>query len=308
MFVAMKQIVETAIRYHEKKIISVAAAHSDEILDCTIEAWKLGLAEFILIGDVDKMVAMLAARNENAADWTLIHAKDDKAAAKLAVQMVREGKADIPMKGILHTSVFMKEILNKETGLVKQGDYVSAVTVAELPEENRLILVTDPVMSIKPEYADKIKITSNAIKLANALGFECPKIAFLSAVEVVNPTIASNIDAAALSKAADRGQLGNCVGDGPLALDVAISEEAARTKKCNRSFQGGADILVVPDLDSGNILDKALRYFAHYHTGSALIGTQSPVVATSRSDPSETKLYTIAIAVIYSHAIQKLGR
>jgi phosphate butyryltransferase len=298
MYTTIQEVIEAAKARSGDKVVALASAHDKDLLVCAAEAREIGLCRFVLIGDKGKINFFLKEIGQCEQDWDIVDEKDAEKAASLAVGMVRQGQAHMPMKGILPTAVFMREILNKERGLLDPGSYVSAVTIAELPREGRLMLVSDQAMSIAPDYKDKVKITQNAVKLAHDLGFACPKIAFLAPVESVNPAIQSCVEAAMLAKAADRGQFGACIGEGPLALDVAVSAEAARIKGLKRRYDGPADILIVPDLNSGNILDKAMRYLAHLKTGSMLLGPRVPVIATSRSDTPETKLASIAFALV----------
>lgn len=298
MYTTIQEVIEAAKTRSVEKVVALASAHDKDLLVCAAEARRQGLCRFVLIGDRSKIGNFLREIGQCEQDWEIVDEKDDEKAASLAVGMVRQGQAHMPMKGILPTAVFMREILNKERGLLDPGAYVSAVTIAEIPREGRLMLVSDQAMSIAPDYNDKVKITRNAVKLAHNLGFSCPRVAFLAPVESINPAIQSCVDAAMLAKAADRGQFGTCIGEGPLALDVAVSAEAARIKDLNRRFDGPADILIVPDLNSGNILDKSLRYLAHLKTGSMLLGPRVPVIATSRSDSPETKFASIAFALM----------
>lgn len=298
MYTSIQEVIEAAKARSGDKVVAVAAAHDKDLLACAAEARKQGLCQFVLIGDRKKIGNLLMEMGLQEQDWDIIDEKNDEQAAALAVEMVRQGKAHMPMKGILPTAVFMREILNKERGLLDPGAYVSAVTVVEIPSEKRFMFLSDQALSIAPDYKDKVKITQNVVKLARNFGYSRPKVAFLAPVESVNPAIKSCIDAAMLAKAADRGEFGPCIADGPLALDVAISAEAARIKGLNRSFEGAADVLIVPDLNSGNILDKAIRYIAHLKTGSMLLGPKTPVIATSRADSPETKFVSIAFALM----------
>ena len=212
--------------------------------------------------------------------------------------MASDGKVDILMKGLIQTSDFLRSVFNKELGLVAKGALVSQVTVAEFAQENRLILVTDCAINVAPDYEAKRKIALNAISLAHKLEMEIPKLAVIAPVEVINPAMQETIDAAMLCVAARRGQLNGCIVDGPLALDNAISEEAATIKGIKSDVAGRADILIMPGLAASNVLYKAMHYMASYEMGSAVVGTKIPLVVTSRSDTAKCKYNSVAISVL----------
>ena len=203
-------------------------------------------------------------------------------------------EADMPMKGLMHTSTFMKAILDKEKGLKEEGNLLSQASVFEIPEKDRFLIISDCAVNIDPDLETKIKITENAATLAHTLGIEQPKIAVLSAVEVVNPKIRSTVDAAAMrERLSDRYLI-----DGPLALDNAIDEAAAHHKGIESPVAGNADILIVPDLWSGNIFSKGLVFFAHLRSAGTLNGLKAPVVMSSRTDTVENKYLSILTAVL----------
>lgn len=281
-----------------QKTIAVAAAHDEEVLECAVQAKKERLADFILIGNTKKIQNILISLGESPSSWKLIEEPDDARAAARAAELAAEKKADALMKGLLHTSVFLRALFNKEYGLVGQKALVSQVTVTEYPDQNRLVLITDCAINVVPTYAEKMQILNNAVSLAHRLGMDCPKAACIAPVEVINEKMPETVDAAMLSKASERGQIKGCLVDGPLALDNALSEEAARAKSIDSPVAGRADILLMPNLCTGNALDKSLRYFAGLKTGSAVIGANVPVIMTSRSDSSQNKLHAIALSVL----------
>jgi phosphate butyryltransferase len=213
--------------------------------------------------------------------------------------MARDGLCDVIMKGNLHTAVFLKAVLNKETGIVADG-LISQVTVYNRIDGNGLQLLTDCALVIEPTLDEKKAIIENAVELARKLGIETPRVALLSALELVNSNMKDTMEAAILSKMAERGQIRNCIVDGPLALDNAVSLEAARHKEIGGQVAGVADILVAPNLQVGNVLTKALVYFAKMDTAAAIMGTCKPLVMTSRTDTVEDKLLTIALALYIS--------
>ena len=277
----LKDIKKKTIR----KTIAVAAAHDREVLASASAARKEGIADFILIGQIAQIRTILVELGEVPDDWTIINEPDDS-------------KADALMKGLLHTSAFLKAIFHKECGLVAPGSLVSQITVTEFPAQNRLVLLSDCAINVSPSYKEKVQIIQNAVALAYRLGIECPNVACIAPVEVINEKMQETIDAAMLSKASERGQIKGCRIDGPLAMDNAISPEAAASKRITSPVAGKADILLMPDLCTGNALDKSLRYFAELNTGSAVIGAGVPIVMTSRSDSARNKLHAIALSVL----------
>lgn len=298
MYRNFKELMEHLATVTDKKTVAVAAAGDEEVLKCASEARKLGVANFVLLGNGEAIRSVLRELGEDPDQWTIEETASDKAAAERAVALASEGKADAIMKGLLPTATFLRALFNKEYGLVPPKTVVSQVTVTEYPGEDRMVLITDCAINVAPEYADKVSIINNAVSLAHRMGMECPKVACLAPVEVINEKMPETLDAAALAKASQRGQIRGCVVDGPLALDNALSEEAAKVKNIGGEVAGHADILMVPDLAAGNILDKSLRYFAHLSTGSAVIGARVPVIMTSRSDTAEGKLHAIALSVL----------
>lgn len=282
------------VRNNKKKKIAVAVAEDIEILEIVKETIRLNLAEFILIGDKEK-IEKLASENNIELNSEIIHEPDHKKAAEKSVQCVKEGKADAIMKGLLHTSTFLKAVLNKENGL-NTGKLISQVSVFDKEYGEGLQLLTDCAIAIKPSIDEKKKIIENSIELANKLGYENPKVALLSALELVNPAIQDTVDAAILCKMSDRGQIKGGIIDGPFALDNAISPEAAKHKGMVGDVAGNADILVVPDLQVGNVLTKSLTFYAHKDVAAAIMGAGAPIIMTSRSDFMKNKLLSIVLA------------
>jgi phosphate butyryltransferase len=291
-------ILESLGKEVGKKKGAIAAAHDPDVLKSASDARKLGIMDFILVGESGKIADILKAQGDNPADWEIIEEEDEAKAAAIVAKMVSEGKADMPVKGILHTSIYLRALLNKEVGLLAPKALLSQATVFENTAEKRLQIVTDCVINVAPEYGDKLKIIENAVFLAHKLGIAEPKVAVIAAVETINPAMQECIDAAMLSKAWERGQIKGCIVDGPLALDLALSKEAAATKGVKSAVAGQADILVVPNLVTGNVLDKAIRLLGGLQTAGAILGAKTPFVATSRSDSAQNKLNTIAVSVL----------
>jgi len=258
----------------------------------------MDLAEFILIGD-EKLISKIAKDNNIKFNYVIIDEPDHKKAAKKAVNLVREGKANAVMKGLLHTGVFLKAVLDKEYGLNK-NKLISQISVFEKEYGDGFQMLTDCAMAIEPSLEEKKQIIENAIELGHKLGYKKSRVALLSAVEVVNPAIKDTLDAAILCKMADRGQIKGAFIDGPLALDNAISLEAAKHKNIEGEVAGQADILVAPNLQVGNVLHKSLTYFAHKDVAAAVMGAAAPIIMTSRTDSVTNKLLSITLACYIS--------
>lgn len=282
------------VKCNEKKKIVVAAAEDIEVLEVVEEATTLNLAEFILVGDSSKIKKISAEHNKTITSEIIDEANNKKAAEK-SVELLVNGQANAIMKGLLHTGTFLKAILNKEKG-INEGNLISQISVFEKENEEGLQMVSDCAMAIQPSLDEKKQIIENAVKLALKLGYEKPKVALLSALEVINPDISDTLEAAILSKMGDRGQIKNAVIDGPFALDNAISSIAAEKKGITGEVAGKADILIAPNLQVGNVLHKALTYYAHKDVAAAVIGAGAPIVMTSRTDSVRTKILSIALS------------
>ena len=266
-----------------------------------LEAARRGLIVPILVGPEAKIRSVAEAHGADLTGIAIIPTEHSHEAAARAVQLARQGKVEALMKGSLHTDEMLAAIVPSSTGL-RTARRVSHVFILDVPAYPRPLLVTDAAINIQPTLEDKVDIVQNAIELAHVLGIEEPRVAILSAVETVNPKIPSTVDAAALCKMADRGQITGGLLDGPLAFDNAISLEAARTKKIVSPVAGRADILVVPDLESGNMLAKQLQYLAGADSAGIVLGTRVPIVLTSRSDSVRTRLASTAILALVANA------
>lgn len=274
---------------------------SEVALRGAVEAAQQGLIEPLLIGPGDAMKALADKLGIDISKYPILEAESEDKAAEIGVVQCRNGNALALMKGSLHTDELMKAALQRDTGL-RTARRISHVFIMDTPAYARTLLITDAAINIAPELEDKVHIVQNAIDLAHALGVPVPKVALLSAVETVNPKIKSTLDAAALCKMADRGQITGGILDGPLAFDTAVSEKAARIKKLVSPVTGQADILVVPDLESGNMLAKQLEYLGGAQLAGIVLGTRVPVILTSRADSAETRLTSCAVAVLLHHA------
>lgn len=291
------QDISSKIKQNHPVRIAVAAADGIEVLKAAAEAVKLNIASFHLLGD-EKKIRDHARRIGLLLDSVEItHELDPESACKKAVESVSLGSSQILMKGLVPTATFLRAVLDKEIGL-RGGRILSHVAVFEIEGYDRLIFVTDAAMNIAPALEQKAEIVQNAVDLAHALGINKPKVAALAAIETINPDMQATLDAAMLSKMAERGQIKGAVIDGPLALDNAISLEAAKHKGIESEAAGKADILLVPSIDVGNVIYKSIVYFAKAKVGAVLAGAKAPVVLTSRADSNEAKLNSIMLAVL----------
>jgi len=278
---------------------------SDVAMKGTVEAAEAGLIKPTLIGDAAEMKALAAEIGVNISAYPMVQADTERKAAELGVAMCRNGESQAMMKGSLHTDELMRVAMKADTGL-RTSKRISHVFIMDTPAYARTLLITDAAINIVPELEDKIHIVQNAIDLAHALGIPEPKVALLSAVETVNPKIKSTLDAAALCKMADRGQITGGILDGPLAFDTAVSAKAAEIKGLVSSVAGNADILVVPDLESGNMLAKQLEYLGGAQLAGIVLGARVPAILTSRADSAETRLTSCAVAVLLHYAAHPL--
>lgn len=287
------------IKTNKKKKIAVAAAEDQDIMDIVKQVSSKNMADFILIGNEDKIKTMLDENGILPDTVEIINTKSHEEAAVKTVALAAEDKCDVVMKGNIHTAAFLKAILNNEA-FVKKDVLISQISVYDKFYGEGLQFLTDCAMAIFPSLEDKKAIIENSVELAARLGYNKPKVALLSALELINPKIPDTIDAAILSKMAQRGQIKNAIVDGPFALDNAVSTEAAEHKCINGEVAGKADILVVPNLQVGNVLTKSIVYFAKRNVASAIMGAAKPVIMTSRTDTVENKLLSIAIALFIS--------
>ena len=293
MIKSLEQLLEEA-RNKPKKSVAIAQAADEDVLKSADEAVKRGLATFKLAADPAKLMPLIEKMGLDWAKGNIIEAKNDADAARKAVLAVREGQAEAVMKGHLHTGTFLKAVLNKEEGLRGDG-LLSQCGVYNNPLNGKLLLITDCAMNITPDVLQKKQIVENAVSLARRLGVELPKVAVLTALEIVNVEMQETIDAAILSKMADRGQIRNCIVDGPFALDNALSAEAAHHKGFSSPVAGDLDVLLVPDLKTGNAVHKSISYFTPIKNAALCLGAKAPVIMTSRTDHIETKVFYIAL-------------
>lgn len=288
------------------KKVAVSVAQDEAVLEAVREAKKRGIADAILVGDEKKIREIAKTLDMDLSDFEIIHEEDPIEASLKAVKLAHDGKADMYMKGIIDTKNFLKSVLNKEVGL-RTGGALSHVCVFDIPEVEKLLFLTDVAFITYPTLEDKINIIKNTIPVAKACGIDCPKIAPLAAVEVVNPKMPVTVEAAELTRMNEEGELTGCVIDGPLSLDLAIDAEAAKHKGAtNRKIQGDADVLLFPDIHAGNLVYKTIVHTVPgVKNGCILTGTKVPVILTSRSDTFETKVNSIALAAVVAEELSK---
>lgn len=289
-----------------KKRLSVAVAQDLAVLEAVKAAKERGIADAILVGDEAKIREIGTSLNMNMDDYEIISEPDTVAASLTAVKQVHEGRADMYMKGLIDTKTFLKSVLDKEVGL-RTGASLSHVCVFEIPGIPRLLFLTDVAFIPYPTLEDKKVIIKYAVEVANACGIDCPKVAPLAAVELVNPKMPTTVEAAELTRLNDEGEITGCIIDGPLSFDIAIDINAAIEKNAqNRKVAGDADILLFPDIHAGNLVYKSLVHLVPgIKNGNILTGTKAPVILTSRSDTCETKVNSIALAAVMAEQMQK---
>jgi phosphate butyryltransferase len=277
--------------------VAIAAANDKEVIFAAHDAEAQGFAKCILVGDRLKIERTAGEQDINISNMLVIDEPVPKQAARKVMELVSTGQANIAMKGRVETGDFLRAALDKQFNL-RIGRLLSHVAIFEIPGFDRLVFVSDAGVVVAPTMEQKIEIVQNAIDVARSLGIEMPRVAVLAATEMVNPKIPNTMDAANLSKMAERGQIVGGVVDGPLALDNAISVEAAAIKGITSEVAGKADILIVPDIEAGNVLAKAITYFARGSMAGIVKGARSPLVVASRADPHETKLVSMALGIL----------
>ena len=270
-------------------------------LGATLEAASLGIIDPILVGPQDKIAATANSLKADLSELRIVEAPHSHAAAEKAVALVKAGEAEALMKGSLHTDELMAAVVRRDGGL-RTARRVSHCFVMDVPSHESALIVTDAAINIAPTLEDKVDIVQNAIDLAHALGVETVQVAILSAMETVNPKVPSTIEAAALCKMADRGQITGGILDGPLALDNAIDLGAAQIKNIRSPVAGQANVLVVPNLEAGNMLAKSLTFLADADAAGIVLGARVPIILTSRADAQITRLASCAVASLVAEA------
>ncbi|BAN27924.1 phosphate acetyltransferase Pta (plasmid) [Caballeronia insecticola] len=277
--------------------LTVAVAHPCDrtSLESAVKAAEMGLIAPLLVGPRERIREVAEECNLNIAGFPVVDAPHSHAAAQKAVELVREARAEALMKGSLHTDEVMAAVVSREGGL-RTARRVSHCFIMDVPGHENVLIISDAAINIAPTLAEKVDIVQNAIELGHALRFEEVRVAILSAMETVNPKVPSTLEAAALCKMVDRHQITGALVDGPLALDNAIDLEAARTKKIDSPVAGRANVLIVPDLEAGNMLAKSLSFLAGADAAGIVLGARVPVILTSRADSLQSRLASCAVA------------
>ncbi len=280
------------------KRVAVAAAEDEPVLQAVAEARKQGIAEPILVGNLGKIKAIAEELGIDLSGIEIIDEENTTNACRKAVELVRENRAHILMKGLVSTADFLRAVLDKEKGL-RTGNLLSHIGFFEIPAYHKVLALTDAAQNIAPTFDEKVGILKNSIDLFHRLGISNPKVSILGAVETVNPKMEATIHAAMLTQMNRRGQIKGCLIDGPLAFDNSVSKEAAAHKGIESEVSGDVDLLMVPNIESGNVLYKCFTYFSGATVAAIILGAKVPIVLTSRADTDRSKLLSITLAANY---------
>ena len=290
----LSEILEIAKKQTSKKLV-VAAAEDLHVLQAVLYASKEDIIDPILTGDSDKILDICQENELETVDIPLIDEKDPEKSCELAIDLIRQGEASILMKGLVSTAPLLKAVLDRDKGL-RKNELLSHAAIFEVPSYHKLIAVTDAAMNVQPSLEEKAGIIENAVELFHRIGIMEPKVGILAPIETVNPKIQSTVDARDLKAMNQSGRIKGCLVDGPLAMDNAVSREAALLKGIDSQVAGDVDILLTPDLNSGNILYKTLIFLANSISAAVVMGASAPIVLTSRADSEQSKLMSIALA------------
>ncbi|MDR2892685.1 MAG: bifunctional enoyl-CoA hydratase/phosphate acetyltransferase [Deltaproteobacteria bacterium] len=293
------EVINSVKKLPSVQRVVVAAAHDEHTLEAVRDVVKDGLVAPVLVGDKAKITELLSKLALKVNDADIYDEPDVEKAAALAVQLVREGKGDFLMKGILETSQLLKAVVNKETGLGR-GRLMSHISYMEVPAYHKMVISTDGGMVLYPTLEQKKDVLLNAVDMLHALGYDKPKVAVLAAVEKVNPKMPETVDGAALKEMCQKGELGNCVVEGPISLDLSLVKERSVVKKYESEVAGEADVLLVPNICTGNVLGKTLTEMAGGKMAGLILGAQVPIVLTSRGSSSEEKYLSLVLAAASS--------
>ena len=304
MLTELSQLRELLDKEHKPKKLVLAASEDAHSLNAVVRAAEQDIIRLVLVGDKEKTAGMAEILELDISKFEFIEASSPVEAVTKSVKIVHDGKADILMKGKVGTSDMLRSVLSKDFGL-RTGKLLSHFAYFEVETYHKLIGVTDVAMNIAPSLTEKISILNNSVKVLNSLGIEMPKVAVLGAVEKVNTEMGATLDAALLSKMNQRDQILNCIVDGPLAFDNAISVESARHKEIKSDVAGDTDLLLMPDIEVGNVLYKSLVFFARAKVASMIVGASAPIVLTSRSDSEQAKFDSILLAAVVAKNLMK---
>jgi phosphate butyryltransferase len=295
MITSFWQLIEE-VKSARNRTIAVAVAQDVDVLEALQKAQQENLADAILVGNKAQIEVIAKENNIDLDKFEIIHEEDETAAVQQSIQLIVNGRANLLMKGLCSTATLMKAILSRSNGL-REANLLSHLGIFEISSYHKLIFMSDAALNIAPTLSEKIEITKNAISIAHRLGISKPKVAMIAAVEKVNPDkMPSTVDAAAIAKMAERGQIKNAIIDGPLAVDNAFSKKSCEVKGIESEVGGDADIAIVPEIETGNVFYKIMSYLAGAKTAGIIIGAKVPIILTSRADSEETKFLSIASA------------
>ncbi len=281
----------------DKKVIAVAAAEDKEVLATVKQVQLEGVADFVLVGNRNEIEGYLSQMGIEV-NVNIIHEEDKEKACKLAIQLINEKKANVLMKGLVNSGMFLKTVLHES--IDHKNRFLSHLAAFQIPNQKKLVFYTDGGMNEFPDYEAKIKIVKNGIQALRRLGIEEPKIAVLTANESITPSMPATVDALNLAKAAQEGTFGKCILEGPIALDVAASQNAARHKGIDSKISGDVDLFIVPNIEAGNMIGKALMYYADAKMAGIVVGASFPIVMTSRAENVEGKRNSILLSCLVS--------
>lgn len=286
--------------------IAVAAAHDPEVLKAVDQAQQEGMVQATLVGDWGGIEAYAAQVDANLDGIAVVHEPDDKKAARQVVTMARQGQTDVVVKGQIKTADLLGAVLNREVG-IRGRRLLSHVALFELPGMDRLVYLSDSGVVVYPDVYQKLEIINNVVEVAHLFGLAAPRVAILAASDTVHPKIPASIDALALSRMADQGWVQDAVVDGPLGLELAISPRAARLEESDSPISGLADVLIVPNVEAGNIVAKGLLYFANARMAGLVVGARVPIVISSRADNADTRYLSLAMAAVLAAVDRQSG-
>jgi len=291
----LNELVESLENERTKKM-AVAYAQDPNTIGAVATAVKKGIVDAYMVGDPDKIREVAEKENIDPSIFNIVDESDEQKAGKKAVSLVKSGECEILMKGLISTDKYMRAILNKEEGILPKGAVLSHVTVVDVPTYHKLMFLSDVAVIPLPTLEQKVKMINYSVNVAHRFGIENPKVALIAATEKANPKMPASAEAAIISKMGDRKQIKGCTIDGPLALDVAISKEACEIKGLKTDVGGDADVFIFPNIEAGNVFYKAVTRLAGGELAGIVVGTNVPVVLTSRGDSEASKLYSIAVA------------
>ncbi len=295
----LNQVVELVTTKPKKRLVA-AYANDEHTIEAVNAAVDMGIVEATLVGDEETINQVCHDLHIDSSKFRIVQESNDVKAATKACDLINQGEGDILMKGLLSTDKYMKAILHKERGLCPPNTLLSHIAVIENPEYHKLLIVSDCAIIPAPDLKQKISILSYLLKTAKSIGIDIPKVAIIAATEQISPGMQSCVDAAIIAKMAERGQFGDALIEGPLSLDLALDEETAKIKRFSGAVVGDADCLLFPNIESGNVFYKCCTKFNHAEVGAILAGAKVPCVLSSRGDSSKTKLFSIAVAAIFS--------